>query len=270
MCFRRHCPVLIIGENIEVWVEHCPSGVLTLCTILVTVLIVFTLRVGTGSRSLQTGPEPEGPSCKKYPNKCHRRVLVKRQSGSSRPESFTSPGPYIAVPFRKMSCRKQRAHTILAPSSGWTEATLCHLHDRNRDVLRLVAFYDALTDTRQCHDKVGASTVTGEPTSAEPTRRPSARPLSSGLRLHPNQPSLADNLHEKPDKVASACNEESDRTGSADDLGQGGHPELHMGQPKRAGRATTGRARPSGRFTGAAAPRPQTGNAATTFNSAAR
>ena len=66
-----------------------------------------------------------------------------------------------------------------------------------------------------------------------------------------------DNLHEKPDKVAAAYNEESDRTGSANDLGQGGHPELHIGQPKREGRATSGRSRPSGRFTGAAAPRPK-------------
>ena len=29
---RRHCPVLIIGQNMEVWVEHYPSGVMTSCT----------------------------------------------------------------------------------------------------------------------------------------------------------------------------------------------------------------------------------------------
>ena len=66
MCFRRHCPVLIIGQNIEVWVEHCPSGVMTSCTLycwarfsisilVVFVLSVFILRVGIGRWSLSAG-----------------------------------------------------------------------------------------------------------------------------------------------------------------------------------------------------------------------
>ena len=41
MCFRRNCPVHIIGQNIEIWVEHCRSRVLTSCTILVAVLTIF-------------------------------------------------------------------------------------------------------------------------------------------------------------------------------------------------------------------------------------
>ena len=50
--------MLIIGQNIEVWVEHCPSGVITSCilycwarfsiSILVVVSVLFILRVGTG------------------------------------------------------------------------------------------------------------------------------------------------------------------------------------------------------------------------------
>ena len=47
--------MLIISQNTEIWVEHCPSGILTSCTILVAVLTVLILRVVTGSWSFRTG-----------------------------------------------------------------------------------------------------------------------------------------------------------------------------------------------------------------------
>ena len=31
-----HCPMLIIGQNVEIWVEQSPFGVLTLCTTFIT------------------------------------------------------------------------------------------------------------------------------------------------------------------------------------------------------------------------------------------
>ena len=55
LCSRRHCPMIIISQNTEIWVEHCPSGILTSCTILVAVLTVFILRVVTSSWSFRTG-----------------------------------------------------------------------------------------------------------------------------------------------------------------------------------------------------------------------
>ena len=62
VCVWRHCPVLVIGQNIEVWVEHCPSRVMTPCTLhcwsrkSFSVLVIFVggfiLRAGTGRCSL--------------------------------------------------------------------------------------------------------------------------------------------------------------------------------------------------------------------------
>ena len=55
LCLWRHCSMLIISQNAEIWVEHCPYGVLTSCTIFITVLTVFIRRVVKGSWSLRTG-----------------------------------------------------------------------------------------------------------------------------------------------------------------------------------------------------------------------
>ena len=62
VCFWRYCQVLIIGPNMKVWVEHCPSGVMTSCILYcwarfsfsVPVVVVrgFILRACTGRCSL--------------------------------------------------------------------------------------------------------------------------------------------------------------------------------------------------------------------------
>ena len=52
VCFRRHGPMYIIGQDTGIWVEHCPSRVLTSCTALIAILTVFVIRIGAGSWSL--------------------------------------------------------------------------------------------------------------------------------------------------------------------------------------------------------------------------
>ena len=65
VCFWRYCPVFVIGQNMKVWAEHCPSRVMTPCTlhcwarlsfsVLVIVVTGFILRTGNGRCSLWTG-----------------------------------------------------------------------------------------------------------------------------------------------------------------------------------------------------------------------
>ena len=44
--------MFIIGQDVEIWVEHCPSRVLTSCTVVIAILTVFIIRIGAGSWSL--------------------------------------------------------------------------------------------------------------------------------------------------------------------------------------------------------------------------
>ena len=46
--------MLIIGEKVEIWIEHCSSRVLNLCTMLVAVITVFITRNCTGSLSVRS------------------------------------------------------------------------------------------------------------------------------------------------------------------------------------------------------------------------
>ena len=55
VCFKRHCPMFIISQDPEVWVEQSPSRFLTSCTVLIAKLAVFVIRIGAGSWSLSTG-----------------------------------------------------------------------------------------------------------------------------------------------------------------------------------------------------------------------
>ena len=45
VCLRCHCPMLIISQNVEIWIEQTPFGVPTLCTLFIAVLTVFITRV---------------------------------------------------------------------------------------------------------------------------------------------------------------------------------------------------------------------------------
>ena len=54
VCFRRHCPMFIIGWKIPIWTRDCSSWVLTLCTALIAKLTVFITRICTCTWSLQT------------------------------------------------------------------------------------------------------------------------------------------------------------------------------------------------------------------------
>ena len=53
--------------------------------------------------------------------------------------------------FRRLSCQKQCAHTVLALSSGWTKTSPCHLHDQN---LCLAAFYGTVVEFSQSHANI--------------------------------------------------------------------------------------------------------------------
>ena len=53
--FWRHCPV-IIGQNIKVWVEHCPTGVMTSCTLFALLSqILLLVFVAVGGFILKSG-----------------------------------------------------------------------------------------------------------------------------------------------------------------------------------------------------------------------
>ena len=40
--------MFIISQEKKIWVKHCPSRVLTSCTILIATLAVSVIRIGTG------------------------------------------------------------------------------------------------------------------------------------------------------------------------------------------------------------------------------
>ena len=45
MCRRCHCPVLFIYQNVKIWIEYCPSRILTSITVFVAVFTVFIIRI---------------------------------------------------------------------------------------------------------------------------------------------------------------------------------------------------------------------------------